>query len=326
MKMVNTVLGQVSPNDLGLTLMHEHVVSAMGSGYLIDETVAPFDRESCVTAALETFGELKTYGVKTYVDATPIDLGRDASLLREIAEKSGMNIVCSTGVYFEKNGAAAYYRFRSTIPFFDVVKEMEELLVKEITEGIGKTGVRAGVIKAATGHGAISPYEQNALKAAARAQKATGVPIITHTEAGTMGPEQADLLIGEGADPKQIMIGHAGGNGDMKYHTAILDKGVYLSFDRIGIDLPPEMSDRWTLGCIIGLIGIGFTNRLMMSHDSIVRWLGRPLETMMSKVQPNWHPRRIFKDMIPVLKGAGVTDEKVKTILVDNPRRLFAGE
>jgi phosphotriesterase-related protein len=324
--MINTVQGQVSPDDLGLTLMHEHVVSSIGSGYLIDESVAPFDREVCVTAALETFKELKTYGLKTYVDATPIDLGRDASLLQEISEKSDVNIICSTGIYYEHNGASAYYRFRSTIPFFDVVKELEELYVKEITEGIGKTGVKAGVIKVATGHGAISPYEANALKAAARAQKATGVPIISHTEAGTMGPEQADLLISEGADPKQIMIGHAGGNGDMKYHTSILDKGVYLSFDRIGLDLPPEMSDRWTLGCIIGLIGIGFANRLMMSHDSIMTWLGRPMGALMSELQPNWHPRRVFKDMIPALKDAGVTDQKVKTILVDNPRRLFAGE
>lgn len=324
MKMVNTVLGQVSPDDLGVTLMHEHIVSAMGSGYLIDETIAPFDRAACVKASLDTFQELRTYGVKSYVDATPIDLGRDASLLKEVAEKSGMNIVCATGLYYEKNGAAAYYRFRSTIPFFDVVKEMEELFVKEIAEGIGKTGVKAGVIKVATGHGEISPYEETVLKAAARAQKATGVPIISHTEAGTMGPQQADLLIGEGADPKQIMIGHAGGSGDMKYHTSILDKGVYLSFDRIGLDLPPEMSDRWTLACIIGLIGIGFANRLVMSHDSIVTWLGRPMK-FFARVQPNWHPRRIFKDMIPALKEAGVTDEKVKTILVDNPRRLFAG-
>lgn len=321
---VNTVSGPVSPDELGVTLMHEHVVSAIGSGYLIDESVAPLDRAACVKAALETFAELKTYGVKTYVDATPIDLGRDAALLKEIAEKSGMNIVCATGLYYEKNGAAAYYRFRSTIPFFDIVKELEELFVKEITQGIGKTGVKAGVIKVATGHGEISAYEEAVLKAAAHAQKATGVPVITHTEAGTMGPEQAELMIAEGADPRKLMIGHAGGNGDMKYHTSILDKGVYLSFDRIGLDLPPEMSDRWTLSCIIGLIGIGFANRLMMSHDSIVTWLGRPM-AFLAQVQPNWHPRRVFKDMIPALREAGVTEEKIKTILQDNPRRLFGG-
>jgi phosphotriesterase-related protein len=325
MKMVNTVLGQIAPAELGWTLMHEHVISAIGSGYLIDDTVAPFDREATVAAAMSTFKDLQAMGVKSYVDATPIDLGRNSSLLREVAEKTGMNVVCSTGVYFEKNGAAAYYRFRGTLPFFDVVKELEELYVKEITEGIGKTGVRAGVIKVATGHGEISPYEETALKAAARAQKATGVPIISHTEAGTMGPEQADLLIAEGADPKRIMIGHAGGSADMKYHTAILDKGVYLSFDRMGLELPPEMSDRWCMACIIGLVGIGFGERIMMSHDSIIAWLGKSMD-FLAEFQPNYNPRHICRDCVPQLKAAGLTDAQVNTIFIDNPRRLFAGE
>ncbi|MBN1613790.1 MAG: phosphotriesterase-related protein, partial [Deltaproteobacteria bacterium] len=294
----------------------------------IEDSVAPFDRESCIKNAIATFEELKTYGLKSYVDATPIDLGlpsRNADILKEISEKTGVNIICATGVYYEKNGAAGYYHFRSNIPLFDVVKEMEEVFVKEITEGIGKTGIKAGVIKVATGHGAISPYEETALKAAAKAQKETGVPIISHTEAGTMGPEQADLLIAEGADPKQMMIGHANGNGDIKYHTAILDKGVYLGFDRLGIEVPQEMSDRWSMACIIGLIGIGFANRIMMSHDYIMTWLGRPLGDILSQVQPNWHARHVFKDLVPALKEAGVTDDKIKTILIDNPRRLFAG-
>jgi phosphotriesterase-related protein len=324
MKMVNTVLGQVSPTDLGPTLMHEHMVSSLGAGHFVDETVAPFDRAACVEAAVETMAELKTYGVRTFVDATPIDLGRDAGLLKEISEKSGMNIVCSTGLYYEKDGAAAYYRIRSTVLSRDISREMEELYAREITEGIGGTGVKAGVLKVATGHAAITPYEESALKAAARTQKVTGVPIITHTEGGTMGPEQVDLLVSEGADPKQIMVGHACGNGDMRYHTSVLDKGAYVSFDRIGLDLPLHRSDRWTLACIVGLIGIGFAHRITMSHDSLVAWLGRPTAHLF--VQPNWHPRRIFRHMIPALKKAGVTDEQIRTMLVENPRRLFAGE
>jgi len=325
MKMVQTVLGQISPAELGWTLMHEHVVSAIGAGFLIDETVAPFDWEATVAAALRTFKELQALGVKSYVDATPIDLGRNPLLLKEIAEKTGMNIVCATGVYFEKNGAAAYYRFRSLLPSLNVVKELEDLYVKEITEGIGTTGVKAGVIKVATGHGEISPYEENALKAAARAQKVTGVPIISHTEAGTMGPQQAELLIAAGADPKQIMIGHAGGSGDIKYHTAILDQGVYLSFDRMGLELPPEMSDRWCMACIIGLVGIGYGDRIMMSHDSIITWLGKSMDVF-TKTQPKWNSQHILRDLIPQLKAAGLTDAQINKIFVDNPRRLFAGE
>ena len=322
--MVNTVLGLISPDQLGKTLMHEHIIYGY-AGWYADDTIAPFDREAVVKASLDTMEELKTYGVKTFVDVTPNDSGRDATLLKEISEKSGMNIICCTGLYTEAEGAPAYFKFRSTIPIFDVVNEIQEMFVKEITQGVGTTGVKAGVIKVGTGHGCISAHEERVLKAAARAQKETGVPIITHTEAGTMGPEQADLLISEGADPKRIMIGHAGGSVDLKYHTAILEKGVYLAFDRLGIDMPPAMSDALRMACIIGLIGIGYANRLMMSHDSIVRWLGRPME-IVALIMPNWHPRHVFKDIIPALKEAGVTDDKIDMIMIDNPRRLFAGE
>lgn len=323
MKMVNTVLGPVSSDELGLTLMHEHIVFGL-TGYFVDETVAPFDREECVNTALADMEELKTYGVKTIVDATPNDGGRDPGLLREIAEKSGVNIICSTGLYEEHGGAAPYFRTRSTLPFFDVTAEIEELFVKEITEGIGKSGVKAGVIKVGTGSGSISEYEEKVLKAAARAQKATGVPIITHTEDGTMGPEQADIFLAEGAEPKQIMIGHNDMNGDVKYHTAILDKGVYIAFDRFGIELPQQMSDRWRLASVTGLIAIGHADRLIMSHDSCMYPLGRPIPTAL--MMPDWHPRHIFKDIIPFLKKAGVTDDTINMIMVENPRRLFAGE
>jgi len=325
MAKVNTVLGPISPDQLGITLMHEHIVYGY-AGWYADDTIAPFDREAVVKTSLDTMEELKTYGVKSFVDATPNDSGRDVTLLKEVSEKSGMSIICATGLYNEAEGAPAYFKFRSTIPVFDVVNEIQEMFVKEITQGIGTTGVKAGVIKVGTGHGCISAYEERVLKAAARASKETGVPIITHTEAGTMGPEQADVLISEGADPKRIMIGHAGGSADLKYHTAILERGVYLAFDRLGIDMPPAMSDSMRKGCIIGLIALGYANSIMLSHDSIVRWLGRPVEQLLTLMMPNWHPRHIFKNIIPALKGAGVSNEQVKMIMEENPRRLFAGE
>jgi len=323
MKMVNTVLGPVSSDELGLTLMHEHFFWGL-TGYFVDETVAPFAPEEAVNTALADMEELKTYGVKTIVDATSNEGGRDPGLLREIAEKSGMNIICSTGLYEEHGGAAPYFRTRSTFPIFDVIAEIEELFVKEITEGIGKTGVKAGVIKVGTGSGSISEYEERVLKAAARAQKATGVPIITHTEDGTMGPEQVDIFLAGGAEPKQIMIGHCGGSGDVKYHTAILDKGVYIAFDRLGGDMPGKHLDRWRLASIIGLIGIGHAERLIMSHDYVMKLRGRPIPTAL--MMPNWHWRHIFKDIIPALKKAGIADDTINMIMVENPRRLFAGD
>ena len=199
--------------------------------------------------------------------------------------------------------------------------------MKEITEGIETTGIKAGVIKVATGYGCISTYEEGALRAAARASKETGVPIITHTEGGTMGPEQADLLISEGADPKRIVIGHACGSADLNYHAVILKKGVYLGFDRLGIELPPvSMPDCIKKACILGLIGLGYANRIVLSHDFPIWVLGRPVEEFKAQVLPNWHPRHVFTRFIPALKEAGQTDTQLNAIMIENPKRLFGGE
>jgi phosphotriesterase-related protein len=195
--------------------------------------------------------------------------------------------------------------------------------MREITEGIGKTKVKAGVIKVATGNGRISPYEEMVLRAAARAQKETGIPIITHTEAGTMGPEQADLLISEGVSPQRIMIGHMCGSADLKYHISVLEKGAYIAFDRIGLEVIHQ--DTVRRACIVGLISIGYADRIMLSHDSVIRMLGRSIEEARALILPNWVPTHIFKTIIPALRESGVSAEKIKLMMVENPRRLFAG-
>jgi len=207
---------------------------------------------------------------------------------------------------------------------FDTTTEIYESFMKEITQVIGKTGVKGGIIKVATGYGCISPYEEMILKAAARAQKETRVPIVTHTEAGTMGPELADLLLSEGVDPKRIVIGHICGSANLEYHISVLNKGVYIAFDRLGLDtLFPETLRK---ACIIALIGIGYANRIMLSHDHIPHFLGRipDLPDLPKALNPNWCYTHIFRNIIPVLKEAGITSDRIDTLLVVNPRRLFA--
>ena len=110
---INTVLGQITPYEMGKTLMHEHVVFGYG-GWYANNTITPFNRDKCIKIALNYMKELKTYGIDTIVDATPNDCGRDVELLREVSEKSGINIICSTGLYCENDGAPGYFKFRNS--------------------------------------------------------------------------------------------------------------------------------------------------------------------------------------------------------------------
>jgi len=311
---VNTVAGLISPNELGKTLMHEHIQFGFG-GWYANETITPYNREACIKTALDFIGELKTYGIQTIIDATPNDCARDPELLKEISQKTEIHIICSTGLYCEADGAPGYFKFRDMVTG-DCTGEIFELFTKEITHGIGTTGIKPGVIKVATSNGQITSYEEKVLRAAARAQKETGIPIMTHTGgASTMGVEQVDLLVSEGVDPKKIVIGHVSGSGDIQYHLTIMKKGPFIAFDRLG--LPVYGNDELSAACVIGLIGIGYEHQIMLSQDNVWYFLGRtPI---------NVRPGYIFNDFIPALKKAGVTDDKINTITNKNPERLFAG-
>jgi phosphotriesterase-related protein len=322
--MVNTVLGPVKAENLGVTLMHEHFVFAY-PGWFSDATLYPEDWQKALKVNLGVLKLAKAVGIKTIVDATPNDVGgRNPTLYKTLAKRTGVNIICSTGLYTEHEGSPAYWRTR--VPWgADISELISEVFIKEITQGIGKTGIKAGVIKVGTGP-EISPYEASVLKAAAKAQKATGVPIITHTEGPKGGVEQADLLIREGADPKKIMIGHVSNSKDIDYHRAILAKGVYIAFDRIGLEVitPTEA----IVKNVAALCREGHANRIMLSHDTVNYWLGRPIAVPEKylKAFENWRIDHIHKNVIPMLKKEGVTDEQIRTMLVDNPRNLFLGK
>jgi len=302
--------------------MHEHMVLAY-PGWDADGLCQQIEFNHLAKTCADALGEVKKYGVKTVVDATPNDLWRNVELSKAVAEKTGLNIICATGMYFEAEGMPTYLKFRSQV--MDIQTELYETFMREITIGVGNSSARAGVIKVATGHGCITPYEEKLLKAAAKAHKETGVPIFTHTQQGTMGPEQAALLTGEGVDPKKIVIGHMCGNADLQYQMAVLDKGVNVGFDRWGLDfLFPDNLRRATL---LGLLGLGFADRIVLSQDCNGQILGRPF-VMPDFVQPliaNWSYTHISKDIIPLLKRAGITDEQVNIMLIENPRKIFGG-
>ena len=321
---VNTVLGPVAPEDLGITLVHEHIAAAY-PGWDCDPLSRPYDREKIVDVCLRNLEPVKSYGVRSVVDATPADLGRDVEIMKSVSDRLEINIVCSTGRYSEEEGNWAYLKQRSRSGAADMTSELYESLMFEITSGIGESHVKPGVIKVATGLDRISECEEALMAAAAQASGETGLPIITHTQDGTMGPQQAEFLIGEGVDPGLIMVGHMCGNSSLVYQQEVLGTGVSISFDRFG--LQKFMPDEVRVSTLVELLGMGYTDRILMSQDFIGCTFGRKT-TWPDKVirqNMNWSYTNIFRRIIPALEDAGVTERQVDTMMVENPRRLLSG-
>lgn len=324
---VQTVTGPIGLDQLGRTLMHEHLFIAF-SGAEFDPTVT-FDRPGFVAEAVRRLKQLRTdHGVRSFVDPCPIELGRDAALMREIADKSEMNVVCTTGFYFEEMGLPIYWRART-------VEEIAELYIREITHGIGTTGIKAGAIKVATGAPAITALEHKFLEAACVAQRATGVPIITHTQDGHAGPDQQVAFAKGGIAPHHCLIGHCCGNADPAYHQRIVDGGTYIGFDRIG--LLRFQPDEVRADNLVKLVRNGYRSQIMMSQDRHCGWYGKyarqisPAEQAridLLTAEGQWPPHYtyLFTDFVPMLKSRGMTDVEILSILDENPRRFFAGE
>jgi len=316
---VQTVTGPAPAADLGTTLIHEHVLVGF-PGWELDAKAPPFRRAEAMARAVDQMHELQAEGVRTFVDPCPMDLGRDVEFLAELSQQSGMRIVCTTGAYFEAEGITHTFR---QLP----EEEITEIYVKEITEGVGETGIRAGAIKIATGSRVVSPYEKKLVTAAARAAKATGVPLISHTQDASCGHDQIDLVTAQGVAPHRLVVGHSDGTADHWYQRSLAERGAFVGFDRFGISL--FISDDVRIQNLLRLADAGHTERILVSHDSIVCWLGRPVPFAQSYDQllaalPDWRPTTIFRKVIPKLLEGGLSQDQIDTILVDNPRRLFS--
>jgi phosphotriesterase-related protein len=323
-KVINTANGPISSDSLGKTYIHEHLTFGY-PGFQGDFTLAPYNREAAVEACVNALKPVaEQYGLKTVVDATSNECGRDVLLMKAVSEQTGINIIAASGYYFEGEGAPAY--FKGKMGSNDIVPAIKELMKAEVTVGIEGTGIKAGVFKLASSKGAITAYEEAFFRAAAKISSEEGIPIITHTQEGTMGPEQADLLIANGADPKRINIGHMGGNTDIQYHLNTLGKGVFISFDRFGLQKLvgcPMDSTREIV--IAGLCAAGYADRIMLGHDYIQVWKGRryPLPISVQPLVANWNYGHILKDVVPDLKKMGVSDEQIQMMLVENPKQFF---
>ena len=323
MSSIATVTGFTTPEKLGRTLMHEHLV--IGYPGWEAHSIAPGPkRADMIAKCVDRIEELKANGFSTLLDPCPNDLGRDVSIMREVAARTGFQIICATGLYKQEEGGTAYWHFRSG--FGDIVNAMAELFIQEIEDGVGETGVRAGIIKLATGRDKMSDYERQVFTAAAKASVATGAPITTHTDGGTVGDVQQKLLTELGVPAHRIVIGHSCGTSDHAYHMHIARGGSYLGFDRFGIELIRPDADR--VKALSALLRAGAGDRVVVSHDSVWCWRGMPFPDpkILVEAEKIWNPLHFTREIVPELKAQGATDAQIEALLVDNPRRFFAGE
>jgi phosphotriesterase-related protein len=310
---VMTVTGPIPVDALGRTLMHEHLLVG-APGWEFDIGAGPSFGEM-VERCVDRIEELKSAGYASLVDPCPIDMARDVNLMREVSSRAGFHIVCATGFYHGEIGAASHWRFRAMLDP-DTPKRIAELLIKEITEGVGETGVRAGIIKTATGH-LVTPYETMMLAATAQASLATNTPITTHTE-GVHGDLQLDNLCGAGVGAADVVVGHTCGSKDPVYQRALAERGAFVGFDRFGF--APANTDENRADALVALVRAGFGHRIVVSHDCVLCYRG------VDHLRPERRDFMLFERTIsPMLRERGLTAEEVERLLVDNPRRFFQG-
>jgi phosphotriesterase-related protein len=309
---VQTLRGAVAADELGATLMHEHVFIVHPE--IIENVETDWDEETALIDAAGLLDELYAAGINTIVDLTVIGLGRSIGRLQRVPVTSGINIVVATGIY-DFFDIPPYFKFRKSAALVDY-------FVREIEEGIGDTGVRAGILKCATDEAGVTPGGEKILRAVARAHVRTGAPISTHTHAAShRGLDQLRIFTEEGVDLTRVVIGHSGDTTDLDYLLAIADSGAYLGMDRFGIDTFLGFDDR--VATVARLCASGRTDQIVLSHDAscyidYFHGGGPP------KALPNWHYLHITRDVVPALKSQGVTDEQITQMLVVNPRRVLS--
>lgn len=317
---IQTVTGAIAADALGETLMHEHLLVA-NPGWESDTRRPPQTEAERVSLCVERIEEMKADGYRSMLDPCPSDLGRDVELMAKVAQKTGFQLICAAGLYKEESGGKSYWEFAGR--FTDVESAMADMFIQELMEGIGSTGIRAGIIKVATGPKRFTDYEKTIFRAAARAAVATGAPITTHTDQGTMGDAQQQLLTEAGVPAHRIVIGHSCGTSDPAYHLKIARAGSYLGFDRFGLDAIHPDEER--VASLSRLISAGAGDRVVVSHDSVWCWGGSPLPPG-ATLGEHWNPLHFKRRIVPRLREAGVADEQIERLLVDNPRSFFAGE
>lgn len=255
MPSVMTVTGPLEPSQLGLTYSHEHLLGGP-PGWSADQQDTDL-RMLSMQAAQDELALFKLAGGQAIVEMSPPDYNRQPEQLHALSVWTGIHIIMTSGLHKDV--------YSHPLTASASVKELADRFTQEVASGVGDAQVKAGVIKAATSLDTILEGEEKVLRAAARAHLATGAPISTHTQNGTMGLEQLAILRSEGVDPSRVAIGHVDRKLEHDYHKAILDQGAYLIYDQISKE--KYVPDRDRVSLLIRLVAEGYGSQLLLAGD-----------------------------------------------------------
>lgn len=325
MPTVETVRGPIDTADMGPTLMHEHVfvlstehVQNYGDGEWWDE-------DERVADAVAKLNDLKALGIDTILDPTVWGLGRYIPRVQRVAEQTDLNIIVATGLY-TYDELPHQYEHRGPGLLLDLPTDpMIDDFTHDITEGIAGTGVKAAFLKCVVEAKGLTPGVERNLRACAATSRATGAPITVHTSVGNKaGLLALQVFRDEGVDLSKVVIGHAGDSNDLDYLSELAEAGCLLGMDRFGLDIYNPTSSR--VDTIVELAQRGYADRMVLAHDAscyIDYFPGVEAQAAKEQIAPNWNFTHISKDVLPMLRERGVTDEQLRQMLVEAPRRYF---
>lgn len=309
---IRTVLGDIPPEQLGLTLGHEHLIAYPPVG-LSDPDLWLDDEQ----AAIQELGAFKQAGGSAVIEMTTVDYGRDVAALERIARASGVHLIAATG--FNKG------KFADRLTESRTVEEIAAWMIREVREGIRpfspdqphreESGARAGLIKASSSLDGVNSNELKVFEAAIQAHHATGASISTHTEGGSWALEQAERFIRGGVDPRKILIGHLDLKPDLPYLLEVAATGVNLGLDQFSKEkyLPDEVR----VGLVVALVEAGHGQQILIGGDlarrSYWRAFGHPYGF-------TFIPTRVK----PLLEEVGLGEDQIEDILLHNPSRFLA--
>jgi phosphotriesterase-related protein len=321
MAQVETVKGPIDTAEMGLTLMHEHV-------FVLNEEIrrnfpGGWNEEERIADAAAKLTALAARGCATIADPTVLGLGRDIARVRQVADRTDLNIIAATGLY-TYNDVPLYFRYRGLGQEGTEADPMVAMFVEDITTGITGTPIKAAFLKCAIENEGLTPGVERVLRCVGHAHVATGAPITVHTHPVSKSGLAALRVLREvGVDPARVVMGHSGDSTDLDYLMELADAGCVLGMDRFGLNLEITFDQR--VDTVAAMCARGYAGSMVLSHDAscFIDWFGMEQIPLFA---PQWHFQHLFDDVLPALTERGVTQHQLDTMLTTNPRRYFTGE